>query len=122
MKKWRVIAQPIVTAVARTVEAESPEAAIEIVEQRIDWCDLFRRLGQRSMIVSTDFADDFDCFIVDPVGEDGEPDTENAVWFKADGVTRFKPTGQSNKFVLWHTHEIARERNILPQNVYEGEQ
>jgi len=197
MKTWKVIARPIVSVVSKPVCAETPEEAVRIIDELIDWDGLFQDVGcqyavestnlyqprpthRRTLgdvgcqyaVESTNFADDFDCFIVDPVGADGEVDTENAVWLKGDGKTQFYPA-QASKIVLWHVHdrgyvvnvmedgevvheytagnspldsqvyvfpdeglswamlrqfaeqtahEIARERNIPPQNVYEDEQ
>ena len=38
-------------------------------------------------MTSTEYGEEFHGFIVDPIGEDGEPDCENAVWLKGDGET-----------------------------------
>lgn len=55
------------------VEAETPEAAIAKARDDTDWSCVLR--------CGTDFADDFEGYLVDPYGEDGEPDTERSEFF-----------------------------------------
>jgi hypothetical protein len=94
-KQYRVIAKAIVNVACRPVTAASPQQAIEKVVDDVDWNRLFLNAHQaRSFgipiteipIAWTDFGDDFEMFVVDPVGDDGEVDVEHSVWLKPDGT------------------------------------
>jgi hypothetical protein len=84
-QQWRVIAQPIVTLVFHDpVIAATPQEAVDVALERVNLYALFQGL---SKLVQSDFADGFDGFTVDPIGEDGEPDEDHAVWLHGDGET-----------------------------------
>lgn len=91
IRKWRVIAQPVVTVILRErPTASSPQEAVDKTVDNVDWYQIFRSVNDPA-IAHIDFADGFDAFVVDPIGEDGEPDTKQAIWLANDGETVIQP-------------------------------
>ena len=85
-KKYRVIAKSVVTVGLSPVIADSPQEAVDVASDKVDWYALFAS-RQGDGVTSTEYGEEFHGFIVDPIGEDGEPDCENAVWLEGDGET-----------------------------------
>jgi hypothetical protein len=68
--KYNVVAQPIYTIKVTGVEADSPEEAMQKVEVAINWNSLISAGRHHNMCIEyVDFAEEFDAFIVDEVGD-----------------------------------------------------
>ena len=84
MAKYNVNAYPILVVRIPGIEADSPEEAIARAEAAVDWQALERTVPNGAQWVQ--FGEDFDAWLVDPLGEDGEPDYDRSQWF--DGLGR----------------------------------
>mgnify|MGYP001558073700 CR=1 FL=1 len=79
MPKYHVHLYPIVRVLVSEVEAETPEAAIKQAEALVDLRRLFSGLDGPH-VVSTEYADDMDGFLVD---EGGDPEHLKSTFYDA---------------------------------------
>jgi hypothetical protein len=90
-EQYRVIAKAVVNvATKEPLTAGSPREAADLACDGIDWYRLFDNAHRNRPtglgIEWTDFGEEFVLFVVDPIGPDGQPDTDNAVWLNPDGT------------------------------------
>ena len=82
MPKYNVHIYPIVRVQVREVEAETPEAAIKQAEALVDLHRLFAGDSPaHPHIVSIEYADDMDGFLVD---EAGDPEHLKSTFYDAE--------------------------------------
>jgi hypothetical protein len=91
-QEYRVIAKVALDLALRPVAATRPADAVETAMGEIDLYALFhtgrskedREIRVPDCVEWTAFGEEITVFIVDPIGPDGEPDTEAAVWLNQD--------------------------------------
>jgi hypothetical protein len=93
-QQYRVIAKVALDLVLRPVSATHPAEAVGNAMSGLDLYELLHtgRIGENTSreirvppyVAWTEFGEEIVLFIVDPVGPDGQPDTERAVWLNQD--------------------------------------